>query len=459
VIIAVSVLLRDFTLDVAENESRIILDRNLAIHTYFSHDLKPTIFELTEGFVDEDYFDPVWMSSTYAVRVIDDYYQQLSDLDYSYKEAAIDARSPQNEANDYEKEFIEQLNQDLSLEIQSEIRNIEGEPYFVSMRRGEMMEESCLKCHSSPDEAPQGMIEKYGPYSSFGREVGDVVSAISISIPLEETYDQIGDLEWAIAGIILLAMVILFILLNLAKAKLFMNPLKEISNQAELITKNRKYLGSQINPPGFQEVRSLIKAFNEMSVSLRRERDELEKRVQERTHELEDAKEQMEYMAKHDALTKLPNRWLFNEETEQMLRLAQRKKKSCAILLIDLDNFKEINDQYGHPVGDKAFKEIGQRITNSIRESDLVSRWGGDEFAILLYDVSKNDDVVVVIEKIFSAFEEPIRVDDKAFTIIMSVGVATYPQNGEEINALLKHADSALYEAKEERKQNSYSVY
>ncbi len=397
VIAVIWVLLRDFALAVAENETRIILDRNLAIHTYFSHDLKPALFDLTEDFVDEDYFNPVWMSSTYAVRIIDDYYQQLSNLNYSYKEAAIDARSPQNEANEYEKAFLERLNQDPSLESQTEIRNIEGDPYFVSIRRGEVMEESCIKCHSTPDEAPKGMIDIYGPYSSFGRESGEVVSAISILIPLDQAYQTINDLSWTVAGIIVFAMAILYILLNWARVKMIMNPLKEISNQAELIIENRKHLGSQINLPGFKEVQQLVEAFNEMSTSLKQERNELERRVEKRTKELIKAKEQMEFMAKHDALTKLPNRWLFNEQTEQILRIARRTKKSCAILVIDLDNFKEINDQYGHLKGDEVIKEVGQRFRNVVRESDLVSRWGGDEFAIFLYDVSKNDNIITIM--------------------------------------------------------------
>jgi diguanylate cyclase (GGDEF)-like protein len=89
----------------------------------------------------------------------------------------------------------------------------------------------------------------------------------------------------------------------------------------------------------------------------------------------------------------------------------------------------------------------------------LVSRWGGDEFAILLFDVEKNDDVIRVIKKIFSAFEEPISIDGKTLNILLSVGVAKYPQDGEDIISLLKHADSALYEAKEKRTDHSYSFY
>jgi len=175
--------------------------------------------------------------------------------------------------------------------------------------------------------------------------------------------------------------------------------------------------------------------------------------------ELNQAKQQMEYMAKHDSLTELPNRWLFNEQIEHTLLLARRSSISFAILMIDLDNFKNINDHYGHLIGDQVIKKVGQRFQQVLRTSDLVSRWGGDEFAILLFDIENDDDIVLVINKVFSAFSDPIIIDSEKHHIFMSIGVAKYPQDGEDIITLLKRADSALYEAKEKRSEQSYSFF
>jgi hypothetical protein len=113
-------------LEEAESKTCIILDHNLATHTYFSHDLKPAVFKLTDPYISPDYFDPTWMSSTYAVREIDYYYRTLSGEDYYYKEAAIDARSPQNEADNFERDFIEALNADPSLVDQALVRTLNG---------------------------------------------------------------------------------------------------------------------------------------------------------------------------------------------------------------------------------------------------------------------------------------------------------------------------------------------
>jgi hypothetical protein len=134
--------MRDEALEEAAVKSRLILDRNLATHTYFSQDMKPRLFAWSEPFRAPDYFEPTWMSSTHAVRAIDQYFQQLSPTEYYYKECAINARSPQNEADGEESVFISRLNEDPSLEFWDGIREFDGKPFFVVMRKSEIMETS-----------------------------------------------------------------------------------------------------------------------------------------------------------------------------------------------------------------------------------------------------------------------------------------------------------------------------
>ena len=114
----------------------MILDRNLAIHTYFAHQLKPKVFEVTDKVMPGGYFDPVWMSSTYAIREIDKYFKALAGGDYYYKECAINARSPQNEADEYEKKFILAMNADRGLQRRQAIRVFNGKPFLVVLQRG-----------------------------------------------------------------------------------------------------------------------------------------------------------------------------------------------------------------------------------------------------------------------------------------------------------------------------------
>jgi diguanylate cyclase len=262
-----------------------------------------------------------------------------------------------------------------------------------------------------------------------------------------------------IIGFVALTTILLNAFFNWVSHRLIIAPLEQIGEKARQIAKNRKNLGDQIAPPQIEELQAMTEAFNQMSTSLRKQMDELEERVTERTQALENAKQKMEHMAKHDALTGLPNRWLFDEQFEQSLRLAKRSESELTLLMIDLDNYKEINDMEGHLVGDEVIKEVGRRFAETLRGSDLVSRWGGDEFAILLYDVCQQKDVEKVVEKIFAAYQEPIEVGEQSFRINMSVGVACYPAHGDEMVPLIKHADAALYRAKSERGQNSVRFY
>ncbi|MDZ7844484.1 MAG: GGDEF domain-containing protein, partial [Anaerolineales bacterium] len=114
----------------------------------------------------------------------------------------------------------------------------------------------------------------------------------------------------------------------------------------------------------------------------------------------------------------------------------------------DLDNFKEINDTYGHAAGDAVLQAVGERMVDILRESDLVARWGGDEFTILLYDVGDTESLQIVANKIFSALEKPVDIDQQSLVVEVSMGTAKYPRDGEDIDTLLRHADAAMYEAK-----------
>ncbi len=282
----------------AEDKARIILDRNLATHAYFSHQLKPSVFPLSERTMTKDYFDPTWMSSTFAVREIDKIFKTINPEDYYYKECAINARSPENEADPYERAFIERLNKDPDIEMVSEVRVIDGKPYFLVLKRGEVMEQSCLRCHDRPEMAPKGLVNIYGPDRSFGRTVNEVVSAVSIRVPLAYAYAEADRTSSQLSFILIAALILILAIIFILNRNLIFRPLDRIHQKAIRISSKEDALGEEISMPFGKELANLSESFNRMSRTLRNDRDNLEDLVKLRTSELlktnEDLKKALE---------------------------------------------------------------------------------------------------------------------------------------------------------------------
>ena len=157
----------------------------------------------------------------------------------------------------------------------------------------------------------------------------------------------------------------------------------------------------------------------------------------------------MSYLAQHDFLTELPNRMLLNDRLTQAIAAARRHGASLAVLFVDVDHFKRINDSLGHTIGDQLLKSIAQRLVTSVRTSDTVSRHGGDEFVVLLSELARSDHAALTADKILAALRAPHRIEDRDLRITASVGLGVYPDDGTDAETLLKNADRALLHAKE----------
>ncbi|WP_430009264.1 GGDEF/EAL domain-containing response regulator [Methylophaga lonarensis] len=170
------------------------------------------------------------------------------------------------------------------------------------------------------------------------------------------------------------------------------------------------------------------------------------------------AEERIHKLTYHDPLTELPNRRAFLERLEQNIANAKRHQKLLAVLFLDLDNFKDINDTLGHDVGDAVIKETSFRLKSCIREDDLVARLGGDEFVICLTELNHSADASVVAQKILDLMASPFGFDDERFILTFSIGISIFPSNGESVLELLKQADQAMYCAKFSGR-NRYSFF
>jgi len=163
---------------------------------------------------------------------------------------------------------------------------------------------------------------------------------------------------------------------------------------------------------------------------------------------------ELTYSAQHDFLTGLPNRMLLNDRIQQAIALAPRHQKQVALLFLDLDGFKHINDSLGHPIGDKLLQSIAKRLVDCVRDSDTVSRQGGDEFVVLLSEVGHWEEIAVTTRRVLQAVAEVFSVDQHNLHVTASIGVSVFPDDGNNAETLIKNADTAMYQAKESGRQS-----
>jgi diguanylate cyclase (GGDEF)-like protein/PAS domain S-box-containing protein len=167
---------------------------------------------------------------------------------------------------------------------------------------------------------------------------------------------------------------------------------------------------------------------------------------------------QLIHLAEHDALTGLPNRLLLNDRLGQAIGSARRQEKQVAVLFLDLDGFKHVNDSLGHPIGDRLLQSIAKRLVNCLRGSGTVSRQGGDEFIVLLSDMDHGEDAAATANRMLEAVAEPHSIDQHDLHVSASIGVSVYPNDGSDAETLIKNADMAMYQAKENGRQ-SYQFF
>ena len=167
---------------------------------------------------------------------------------------------------------------------------------------------------------------------------------------------------------------------------------------------------------------------------------------------------QMAHSAHHDFLTGLPNRKLFNDRVSQAILSATRNRRKVAVLFLDLDGFKHINDSLGHSIGDRVLQSVAKRLVDSVRGSDTVSRQGGDEFVVLLSDVEYSEGVAIAARRLLQVGAEPHSIDQHDLYVTTCIGVSVYPEDGTDVETLIKNADTAMYQAKENGRQ-SYQFF
>jgi diguanylate cyclase (GGDEF)-like protein len=278
----------------------------------------------------------------------------------------------------------------------------------------------------------------------FGEAPGRQFVIMGLSVPLEKVLagtDTVGRNTVQIV----VAFSLLAILLSILVAGAFVRPLRQLVSAVRWFSQTHEL--QPLPTSRNDELGLLARSFSNMQEHILAHLDELNKR-----------KDAMEHRATHDALTGAPNRAMFEDLMQFALASARRNSTQLAILFIDLDHFKQVNDSYGHAAGDAALIEVVVRINQTVRENDIVARLSGDEFVVLLQQVENDDQVKTVAQKLIDALNEPIEHEAHVLGIGASIGISLFPRDGDVTETLLHNADVAMYHAKRDGR-NTYNFY
>ena len=297
---------------------------------------------------------------------------------------------------------------------------------------------------------------------------GDLIGLVYLRSDITAIHDR---LSWflGIVAAVLAASLLLAFALSAQLQRIITDPLLRLSRIARRISSEKNF-SLRVSGDSRDEIGNLICDFNNMLDEIQARDDqlksyqaELEDRVAQRTRELESTNmelesskkeaeavaQRMEFHAHHDSLTGLPNRILLNDRITTGLAQARRRESLLALLFLDLDRFKVINDSLGHAIGDQLLRSIAARLKNCLREEDTVARLGGDEFMILLPNISNASDAGKVANKIINTLLEPFTCNGHELHMTTSIGISVYPHDGLDSETLIKHADISMYRAKE----------
>jgi diguanylate cyclase (GGDEF)-like protein len=319
-----------------------------------------------------------------------------------------------------------------------------------------------------PHEQGVNFSEKHAEIFSPVVHMDDVIGLVYLRTDMTAVRDRLNWFLGIVAAVLVTSLLLAFVLSSQLQ-RIITDPLLRLSAIARRISTEKNF-SLRVAGSRQDELGHLISDFNCMldeiqarDDQLKKYQAELEDRVAMRTRELEivnnelaTSKEQaesvakrMEYHAHHDALTGLPNRILLNDRIRVGLAQAHRQQNILALLFLDLDRFKIINDSLGHSIGDQLLRIISQRLRICLREGDTVARLGGDEFMVLLPDIRRASDAGKIGTKIIRALTEPVSCHGHELHITTSVGISVYPFDGSDAETLVKHADISMYRAKE----------
>jgi two-component system cell cycle response regulator len=353
---------------------------------------KSEVYRLQEsGELPEDYFSPSLLSTTYNARGFVGFLnQELVGTNFpqlEFKLSSDNPRNPVNQANSEELKVLQAMRAGEIKELKQVVER-DGQEFYSYSIPTTPVEERCLKCHGKPENAPKKLIELYGDKNGFNETIGEIRAYLNLTIPLKNYYDKSHHL---LSRLSVILAIILFILYLIIRAFLL-----RLEKQQKIIA---------------EQSLELVK------------------------------------LSRCDKLTGIYNRHGFEEMATSVMSVAIRYREPLSLIIFDIDFFKNVNDTYGHVIGDHVLKNVAQIAAKTIRHSDLLCRWGGEEFVILSPKTAL-DDAAILAERIRLAIEQlDHEADDTTFRVTASFGVVTVEVE-DSLDKIIQPADEALYRAK-----------
>lgn len=291
----------------------------------------------------------------------------------------------------------------------------------------------------------------------------EIIGTLYVKANIKQLGTTFGSYSQIIIFVLLGSLAITWVLVS-RLYRLITRPVDHVAEMARIVTRSNNY---SIRAQKYHEdelgelvdgINSMLDKIQSRDELLAKQREELEARVLSRTTELEKLSEEFKFLAYHDALTNLPNRSLFIEQIDRAIELSHESGKRLAVVFLDLDGFKDINDSLGHAVGDELLIKIAERMKAVLASEHFVARFGGDEFTIILTQLASVEEADKIAESILTGIREPMKIKAHSLQISASLGMSFFPDHGSESDTLMKHADIAMYSAKESGR-NTFKAY
>ena len=273
----------------------------------------------------------------------------------------------------------------------------------------------------------------------YGRKTEGRFMVLGLSQPLAAMQGEVGDLGRSILKILLVLSAV-GVALAAWVSRVVTQPLQAMVAAAKAFSQGKPH--GELPVHRADEMGELARSFHDMELQIGRQ-----------LNELNTSRDAMAHLAHHDMLTGLPNRRMFEQRLSQELERTRRSGRGCALLFVDLDDFKGINDAQGHAVGDMVLRAVAQTIVATVRQIDTVARLAGDEFTVLCENVDTDEVALLMVTKLEQAFEKPVVIDGQSFKVRASIGVSLFPRDAQDAHALMASADAAMYRVKQNHRR------